>query len=497
MKKIKSNNKKRTVEIYFILYLAALVLLISKTNRNNDIGNDNIQHKNFDLPFILKAEKPMLTCKVWVDSLGQQCYELDSINYIWNAGEVEDIRYDFVVEDKEQNNSMHLTGNEEYESRVFEFVEDKDNNMAVFRWHPNIYIYENKTYIVYVSATAKLINSKNKQRVKAKTQFSLVVSCLDNNQPNYNNEPFVDTNQYNYVVQERLSYQNFQNNAVNNTGELNLFTSPSKIKGIAFQEWESKVFCMGANLKTDLTSVPKIEIKNTPSNNNGTARIVSYSDNTIILKGKVPAFGSSKVFVTIERKNDLKEATISFEVLPQDIEAPIYPKIMYPEQTYVFNPKLPLNIGNARAVLKTEGNKIRAENYQGGIIEFKPFQNDTGKVFVFERYINDVLIGAAINIKVIPNEKPIITRIAEKDKSVVINVSSHGWYNGKENRIKKLDLTGNARYKPLYGKISVDRAAAKWHEQFEIFPVDERQPFTFTVVAVDNMGMTSQKETYK
>ena len=101
MKKIKSNNKKRTVEIYFILYLAALVLLISKTNRNNDIGNDNIQHKNFDLPFILKAEKPMLTCKVWIDSLGQQCYELDSINYIWNAGEVEDIRYDFVVEDKE------------------------------------------------------------------------------------------------------------------------------------------------------------------------------------------------------------------------------------------------------------------------------------------------------------------------------------------------------------------------------------------------------------
>lgn len=489
------NNKKRRIDIYFVLYLAALVLLISKTGQKENI-EDNIQHKNFDLPFILKAEKPLLTCNVWVDSLGKQYYELDSINYIWNIGDVEDVRYEFVVEDKELKHSMHLSKDLKFERKVFNFKEDNENKMAIFYWYPLLYGRENKTYIVHVTATAKLINSSDEYRIKAKTQFSLVVTYLDSIQNNnFFSENLIDTSKYNikdnnYILPSQSVF------SATNLGPLSLFASSSKIKGIAFQEWENTIFCMGVNPKTDLAAAPKLEIKNNPNNNDGTVYIHSYTDNTIVLRGRIPAFGTSKVFLTLERKRDVNEATVSFEVTPQDIESPIYPREMYPEQNYVFNPKLPFNIGNAKSILRT-GNKIRGENYQGGIIEFTPSQSDTGKTFVFERFINDVPVGTAINIKVNPNAKPIITRVAEKEKNVIIlNISSFGIYNSKENRIKELIITGNAKYKPLYGKTSVDRTRLIWYEQFEIVPIDIKKTFSFTVIAIDNSGKQSEKISY-
>jgi hypothetical protein len=57
------NRKKRVIEIYFVLYLAALILLIPQSKKEEENGKHNAENRIFQLPFNLKAEKtPSIPC---------------------------------------------------------------------------------------------------------------------------------------------------------------------------------------------------------------------------------------------------------------------------------------------------------------------------------------------------------------------------------------------------------------------------------------------------
>ena len=486
-------NKRRTVEIYFVLYLSALVLLISKTgNKENKV--DDIQHKSFDLPFILKPEKNVLMCNIWLDSLGNKRYEVDSLNYIWDIGEVENVRYEFVIEDQELNHSVRLTNNAEYNYNTFKFKEEAGNRRAIFYWEPDLEGNMDKSYTVYVSATAQPLDEKNIQRVKANTQFTLIITHISDtaNKNLYlaeqNNDLPLDRQREGQIIEPQINV---------NIGKMSLLQERSEVKYLAFKEWKNKIFCFGFNPKYDLAKPPDIKIINNPKNNGGSVYIDSYLDNTIVLKGKTPAFGKSQVSLTLVRKYDLYETSISFDIIPQDLETPNYPSEMYPEQKYRFDPKLPLSVLEDAVTLLKLGDKIVAADYQGGSIEFTPTEYDVGKTFNFERIVGGMTVGKSISIKVLPYPKPEITRMAGKsDNVVILNVTSYGWTNKKENRIKELVLTGNAKYRQLYGKTSEDREKSIWYEQFEITPLNDKEPFTFSVVAVDYCGNSSKKLTY-
>ncbi len=92
-------KKRRNVEIYFVLYLAALILLIPGKESDKTAQTDEFGSPLYQLDFNLKAEKSTLNYVFFVDSLGIHLENADSVNYIFHTGDVEDVRYEFIVED--------------------------------------------------------------------------------------------------------------------------------------------------------------------------------------------------------------------------------------------------------------------------------------------------------------------------------------------------------------------------------------------------------------
>ena len=91
--------KKRVIDIYFVLYLAALIFLLPGPQNNNEPQNAS----NNSVPeqaLMLYPEKTTLICTVLPSDSGNKIISLDSINTIYYTSFVNDINFEFIVEDQ-------------------------------------------------------------------------------------------------------------------------------------------------------------------------------------------------------------------------------------------------------------------------------------------------------------------------------------------------------------------------------------------------------------
>ena len=177
--------KRRTIEIYFILYLAALIFLLPDGSEVFRTGKGT-GIKVFQPEFVLLPDKTTLTCRAIFDSSGTKIISLDSVNTIFYSGDVEDVKFDFIVEDQTLKNSLTLNSESKPTTKFFRIEEHRDKQAAFFYWTPPTHDQFSKIYLVKVIATAKTkkpdpnvnsqIEKKNEGKiVKFTTQFSLFV----------------------------------------------------------------------------------------------------------------------------------------------------------------------------------------------------------------------------------------------------------------------------------------------------------------------------------
>jgi hypothetical protein len=485
-------QKRKSIEIYFILYLVALVMLISGGKDIINKNDDNNQFSGIEFPFRIKSEKPLLTCKVITDTNGQKQCQLDSINYIFDYGNVKDVKYEFVVEDAELKHRILLSNNE-IGNQIFSFIYDDKNRTVIFRWYPNIENAINKTFNVYVTATATHIG-KTSQKLKAKTQFALVIT--NDYLSNTHYEQIVSNNNNISNTFSPQSIPRYYQPQMSPT-EFNLKSQAQIIKGIAGDTWENEIVCYGFNPKIDLLKSPVIEINNTPNDNGASITSNVLKDNSIFLKGKVPDVGKSKVLVSVQRKGDLKEQKIYFDIYPISIQLPNVPSTMFPNIEYSITPNVPSDMNDIASYIKEkENDKVRFRSFNNSIIKFLPNSDDIGKILTFERYYNGKLIGQKYQIKVIDFPSPQITRLSEKnDNEIILETISYGIYNGMYNTINEVKLSGNAKYTQKYGKTHINRSKFEFIEQFLITPNDYSKPFKFNVYIIDQSGKSSSTQT--
>lgn len=472
------------MEIYFILYLAALIFLIPKPNDKKTHSDSNIQ----ELPFSIRPEKSVLFCRMMLDSGSAKIIHLDSINTIFHTGDTEDLEYDFVIEDQVFKQKLRLSASANYSNRYFNVSTDKLQNIAFFRWVPPAEEKMNKSYIVYVSAKGKAKNSD--VPVIARTQFTLVMNYFDAATgmpiPPVNSSPTAD-NPIGALTE-----------TAPNLGDISLSLRYDFVQSIAYQEWDNDIFILGGlNPINDLLKNPDIEIIRQPDNNGGSAYISKYFSNGISIKGKAPGFGSMKVRITIKRRFDSREATISFNVVPQAIGNPEFPQNAFPGLTYQIKPNLPSIAGQEIKAILKEDDRIRAQSYQGDAFSFTPTASDIGKTFYLERYVNGNLVGQRhrINVKNFP--APELVKFSKiGDASVLVQTNSFGYKDSKENVVVKLDIYGNAVYKERFGQYKADKSNHTWTQFFEINPKDPNKPFTFKIKLSDRRGENSEYYEY-
>jgi hypothetical protein len=497
-------RKKRLVEIYFILYLSALLFLLPDgKNVNKDGTGTGIQI--YQPSFVLLPEKNTLICRVALDSTGPKVISLDSINTVFYTGDVEDVFFEFIVEDQSLNNSIKLTSNAKPESKFFRFEQNDKRHAAIFKWEPPLQEVSSKTFVVKVIATAKkrtpdkTINAQKStenasKTVKYSTQFSLLLIYL--NAPGGN--PVFSQNIYtsplnDTAYQFTLPFQNIVPQLP--TGKINMFALYSDIKQIAGQRWTNYINVSNANLLKDLTP-EGVRIKYSPRNTGGKAEIYNIKDGQITLRGLTPSHGRMKVEVSITRKYDGEEKTVTFNVSPQPFEEPDYQKIVYPEIVYEIKPNLPPDIGkNVYALIRDENNNIRARSQKGETFTFSPNTLDVNKVFYLERYIDNVLFGEKYPISVMNYPKPKIVDIQSKSNNEAeVITRAYGIKDKTRNEIEKFIVEGNAVYQDLRGKITKkhEKSYPVTIQYFRFKRKDPNKPFSFKIIAVDRIGNKSQ-----
>lgn len=487
-------KKKRIVDIYFVLYLAALVLIIPGPN---DKSKTNTTNSVFELPIAVRPEKSTLFCRIGTDNGTEKILFLDSINTIYYTGEVDEINYEFTVEDQNLKQKITLSQANSASNRFFKITENQLSKTAVFKWFPPSKDLTNKTYIVHVTATAKPKNSPDNSTVKVYTRFSLVMSYYDKE-----GSPLVPQIENQDLVLQQNQVNGNDNSAPAYTppaGDFSLSLKNSPVNTIAYEDWENEVFVLGAlNPQTDLLKNPELKVFRSSDNNGGSAYIANYFSNGILIKGKAPAFGSMKVQLNLVRKYDKKEASAVFNVIPQSVGAPEFEPVMYPGRTYTINPNMPFTAGKEMKAMLKENDKIRSQNIQGGSFSFTPSIVDTGKVFSFERYVDNNIFGQKYKIYVNSYPYPEIKRIQNKSKNeVIIQTASFGYHNGKSNVVSYLEIKGNASVREKFGDYRADKDKLVWTQFFEIYPKDPSKPFVFSLKAVDTRGFKSEIKEYE
>lgn len=481
-------SRRKPIEIYFILYLAALMLLIPDLKHKDKTIKSEGEFLEND--FRIYPEKNILTTKISFDSTGNPIIQSDSVNYIYYSGNVDNVSFEFQVVNKQLNQYITISSNDN-SFNFFRYYQLPEIKAAIFVWRPPIIDRRNYVLDVKVNAIANLKDQKNGtiNAIKSSTQFSLVVSYVDNQ----TGLPFAIA-----------SLDSLGNGRKDTVFQQNLFGSSEllvdfqnrKLENLIIDEWENKVFVYGVNLLNDLKGKPEVWIINKPENNGGSVYIKQITANTITLGGKTPQFGNCRVRIRLSRRSDGSKIEDEFILEPLPISEPVFSQVMYPNQQYVINPNFP-NINKNFAVrLFTENRTLYSANSNSSFT----ITLDDGlinKSIYLERYINGNLYGRTYQISVKPYPIPIITKVQSigTDKVRVV-VNSFGIFGGKDNYIKSVDLEGNGVYKELVGQTITNRKELTYTQVYEISPQNDNKPFEFKIRFQDNRGAWSNWEKY-
>lgn len=485
-----NKRKKRVIEIYFVLYLAALILLIPGREKLENNENTNI----FQIPFSIKLEKQSLNAQYVIDSAGIKAVKLDTMNNIFYTGNVKDIEYKFIIEDLQSRQNVTLEKTENTQNQVFSFKYSEDNKNALFKWNPNVNDRRSKSFVVTVIANAisedsisygKIVEDKLKFNVNLNIDYARDMQLVSQNQvPNAQNTTIES-----------------QSPVIQNLGNILLMPREEVIQTIAYNDWENEITIFGLNPATDLRKQPVIQILREPNDKiGGTAKIAGFRDNSILIKGDAPGYGSMKVKLTIVRHSDGMESSKEFKVQTQLMDEPEIPNKLYPMITYKIKPRIPLVSGKSAysLLLNSEGKTI-ARSQNSSDINFTPQISDTGKTFILERYLSGNLFGQKYFIKISSYPKPEIYRLTEIGYNQIrIFTNSYGYHNNAPNYINSIELIeGNAKIREIIGaQQAPDNKNLLYKQVFEIIPLDQSKPFQFKVRAVANNGIKSEIISY-
>lgn len=481
------HRPRRRIEIYFVLYLVALVLLLPDRN-TSDVqrpASDVLSELRLDM----QPERVRLECKLLRDSVGRfRLRSLDSMNVIRYSGEVEDIHLRARVEDVETGQILNVDAGDN-SSRLFSLEHQPDRQAVVFRWRPDITSVTPRTFrvTVYGSAAPPGVRGPNSAdadiipaglRVNGSTQFVLATEI----------EGEVTT-----VVAANMVRDTVVIGQGAGSTELGLFwvdASRDDIPALPSADWSNRISFGGANPLRDLASMPEVRVSGAAMT---IERYLDTAQRALIVRGKAPRNGTATVQVTARRR-DGNVAQVSFTVNSIPLQTVSVPSDVYPDIEVVIDPRLP-DLPDVRATVSLGNSEVASS--RGGTIRFKIDRRDTGKVLVFERFVEGQRAGTPINIRVRNYPAPEIQDVRDYgsgDRKKVI-VKFYG--DGNRDRPLLDVVEGNAQPpKKQYGNRHPadpnERPTITWLEEFVVERKDASKPFTFKLRARDPRGIQSK-----
>lgn len=486
-------NRRRRVEIYFVLYLAALVLLMPDgSERTDGPTRDPSELTRLDL----QPDRVRLQCTLERDTGGAfVARAIDSVNVIRYAGNVSGIRLQAVIEDMESGARTEV--DETSTSDLFLLQHDATRGAARFTWRPTLLEPVDRTFRVTLTATGTPVaasganggeqgTTDGSARVSGSTQFVLAM--------------VVDDRRGETLVRvERQTDTVFMQPATPTIGQTfgEFWVAPARERIIELpgRRWSNRLSFGGADVGRDLAALPRVRA--TGADGRAAAGVTVRTDDdgrSIVVEGTSPTAGSLSVEITAQRR-DGRSAQTSFQVESTPLAALQVPDVMYPGIEYVVQTRLPDVPGSEVSAVIRDGQTWRVQPTNADVLRFTPLLHDTGKTLYVERYVGGQKVSQE-PVRIRSFDAPEIVDVrpyADGGKKLVV-VRFHG---GKENRPELAILDGNVGVvQKLHGNLAPaspsQRPTVTWIEQFVVSPKDASRPLTFRVQARDKRGAMSR-----
>lgn len=502
-----SRRRPGTIDIYFVLYLAALVLLIpDRGATNNDTAE--LVTSLLQSSFSIHVDKSVLLCRVVRSGDSLRVLSCDSLNGIYHSGAMKDVRYDITVEDQSYRTRYTINSSDDNRNSYFSLAGSAEQGGVRFAWNPPLSEKRNRLFAVNVSATAtpvlpeslseaqreslrRITGNPDNIRVHARAQFTVALVYVDggtgtmvNAQPLPLPTGALQDSALERRYQELLRQFEQPQTAALPRGDFFLQPRDNVLKMIAYQPFENRVRVYGAD---PVREVDAIRV----SGSNAYAR-VEGSD--IIVSGTTPSTGIAVVTVSARRTTDKKDTIVSFRVMSNPLETPVVPTSMYPGVSYTFQPRLPEVSGlPAGAVLRDDrGNEV-VRSSQGESFIYVPRIEDTLRTFTFERLLNDRKLGQTYSVPVITFPAPEIIDISLRNGQVWVRTRAYGLATDTRSRVR-LDITNQngIRVQERLGDWSYDEQS---HTHLQVFQFTPTGSFV-SLRAINGRKQSSDKREF-
>ncbi len=506
---------RRTVEIYFVLYLAAMLLLLpDESSTQSGAGTAGLVSALLQTNFSIVPEKNYLTARLRRDASGTAILTVDSVNTIAALGNVRDVRYEFYIEDRSLGETLRLTSTAPSPTRIFTVLHDPASESATFVWRPRENEPQSRTFTVRVVAKAKPVvppNIRSNEQLRrqleviianeetaltARTQFEVAVSYGDT--PVFasgtEGQARVDT-VFTMAIPPAFS----QPPAAAAAGVPVFDLEFKHIDVVAGEQWKNEARLYNLDLKSGVAEPPAVVILG--ENRGGQAYIDHSNENTNIvrIRGRAPTSGVMRVQLMAKRASDGKVVTTEFIVRPSTISQPSIPEFMYAGGTYKFDPELPMLTGREVSAILFEGQKERVNSNQGQAFTFTPQESDIGKTLRLERYINGQKVGESYSIAVLDYLPPRVIGVYDEPTRVVVKTQGFGPQSdiGKRVQLGYSNLQNCRPPREIYGDYTYDAKSSAHIQVFELLKIDQSRPAGGTVYAVDQKKRRSDPQDFE
>lgn len=504
---------RRQVEIYFVLYLAALLLLLPNKRERAPDSDPSLVYELLKSRFIIAAERPTMNCQLLAIGDTVRVVALDSVNTVSSSGDVGEVHYEFRVEDETQGQILTISANTP-QIGIFTMKEDTQRKLAEFAWQPARNEKRNRTLKVSVIATAKpvipanitrsdirerllrLISEENRFDT-ARTEFTINISFLDVGRSIALNNINIDS----LIAAVRSSSATTVSSGFPTAfvtprqfiqppqGDFALYAVSERIECLPLQQWENQIRVYGMNLRTEGRGDPRTEILRTDRNDGtGSANIAEVRGDLVRITGTAPTSGLMTIRLVVTRAGDGKQSTIDFPVRSTPLSPPEIPRRMYAGVGYEFDPKLPFITGQELRAVLSLGGKDRSIGQQGAKFTFSPDENDIGKTFAFERFVGGKRVGEVYYVKVEEFSAPEIIEVFSQGEDELLKTRCYGQVGGIDNRVT-LEIKGNLKATERFGDRRSEAPATI--QLFKISRAEADKPYKGTIRAIDSKGRAS------
>jgi hypothetical protein len=482
-----SRRRKVSVEVYFVLYLSAIVLLLGTTTSKREDREAELEEAIVQLltpDFRLDAERVALLYRFvpagYAGDTSGIRINRDSVNTIRARGSFSDVDFSIVgIQDTASGQQLPLQS---------ATLTRQGDRAAIFTWRPR-QTTQNAIYRVTVAAVATPLPPSNTMRPELRERITEILQ----------RHRVTDSVTFtvNVFAVNSLVATMPPTNLLNDTGSRGAFAvaetirtvlSPSgQVQSTAFQPVDPALRTV-SRAPWSNTIIASGVVNPTVTSRN--AQITSISNGLIKVSGIAPATGEQQVVVEGIQADGTK-VTARFTVSAAPLDPPNLPPVFYPgnQITVDFSSN---GVSDGQISVDVSLNQTKIMDRSRTSARFRVTPQTTGQL-LFQRYVgNTEMDKFTVNVEPIPAPqvgKPDF-QVQEGEDVAIVQTKSYGMVGAQDNLAELKIEIGNAEEPELVKTVTDGMEHTR---TWRIKRRDKRNPFDFTIYAIDQRGSRAGK----